>query len=86
MLNDNHRGKAMVRPRAGDFVYSEEELSVMLQDISVFKEYGAQGVVFGVLTAAGDIDETRVSRSVSTPFHKMPEIEFTTGWFRRHYP
>ncbi|KAH0838059.1 copper homeostasis protein CutC, partial [Lanmaoa asiatica] len=57
----------MVRPRTGDFVYSEGELSVMLQDISVFKEYGVQGVVFGALTAAGDIDESQVGEWVSTP-------------------
>ena len=52
----------MVRPRTGDFVYSEEELGVMRHDISIFKKYGVQGVVFGVLTAAGDIDESQVRR------------------------
>ncbi|KAI9570299.1 copper homeostasis CutC domain-containing protein [Boletus coccyginus] len=55
----------MVRPRTGDFVYSEEEVNVMLQDISVFKEYGVQGVVFGALTAAGDVDETLVRELVA---------------------
>lgn len=75
MANDNHHGKAMVRPRTGDFVYSEGELSVMLQDISVFKEHGVQGIVFGVLTAAGDVDESQVRKWVSTPFHKM-KIDF----------
>lgn len=50
----------MVRPRTGDFVYSEEEVNVMLHDIAVFKEYGVQGVVFGALTAAGDVDECLV--------------------------
>ncbi|KAF8140555.1 copper homeostasis CutC domain-containing protein [Boletus edulis] len=55
----------MVRPRTGDFVYSEEEVIVMLQDISAFKEYGVQGVVFGALTAAGDVDERLVRRLVS---------------------
>ena len=65
----------MVRPRTGDFVYSEGELSVMLQDISVFKEHGVQGIVFGVLTAAGDVDESQVRKWVSTPFHKM-KIDF----------
>jgi copper homeostasis protein len=50
----------MVRPRAGDFVYSEGELAVMLQDILVFKEYGVQGVVFGALTPEGDVNENQV--------------------------
>lgn len=58
--SDNHRDKAMVRPRTGDFVYSEGELNVMLRDISVFKEYRVQGVVFGALTATGNVDESKV--------------------------
>lgn len=32
----------------------------MLEDISIFKEHGVQGVVFGALTADGDIDESLV--------------------------
>jgi copper homeostasis protein len=54
--------KAMVRPRTGDFVYSNEELNVMLEDIFVFKEHGVQGVVFGTLTASGEIDDVQVRR------------------------
>jgi len=37
-------------------LYSEEELEVMLEDIKVFKEAGATGVVFGVLRADGTVD------------------------------
>ncbi|KAG9314098.1 CutC family-domain-containing protein [Chiua virens] len=62
---------AMVRPRAGDFVYSEGELDVMLQDISVFKEHGVQGVVFGALTASGDVDESKVKEYVSIPYREV---------------
>ncbi|KAF9245827.1 copper homeostasis protein CutC [Melanogaster broomeanus] len=51
---------AMVRPRTGDFVYSNEELNVMLGDIFVFKEHGVQGVVFGTLTASGEIDDVQL--------------------------
>lgn len=60
----------MVRPRTGDFVYSEGELGVMLQDIAVSKEYGVQGVVFGVLTPAGDVDESQVRKWVLKSFRK----------------
>jgi copper homeostasis protein len=58
----------MVRPRIGDFVYSDAELNVMLEDIEMFKALGVTGVVFGVLTSPGhvDMDRTRmyVSRSL----------------------
>jgi len=49
----------MIRPRMGDFVYSSDELEVMAEDIRVFKEAGAAGVVFGILTREGDIDISR---------------------------
>lgn len=39
----------MVRPRGGDFAYSEREIEVMLRQITVAAECGADGVVFGVL-------------------------------------
>ncbi|KIJ66244.1 hypothetical protein HYDPIDRAFT_109238 [Hydnomerulius pinastri MD-312] len=56
---------AMVRPRTGDFVYSEDELGVMLEDINAFKECRVQGVVLGVLTSDGTIDVEQVQRLVS---------------------
>jgi copper homeostasis protein len=40
----------MIRPRGGDFVYSEEEIGVMLGEIDKAKVLGAAGIVFGVLT------------------------------------
>lgn len=46
----------MIRPRGTDFVYAEEEFSVMERDIIAFKEMGADGFVFGALTPNGEID------------------------------
>ena len=40
----------MIRPRAGDFLYTEEEFSVMMEEIKIFHENGADGFVFGLLT------------------------------------
>src|SRR5271166_4648983 len=40
----------LIRPRAGDFIYSEAELAVMRCDIEVAKSLGAAGIVLGVLT------------------------------------
>jgi copper homeostasis protein len=46
----------MIRPRGADFLYSAQEVEVMREDIGTAKALGADGVVFGCLTAAGDID------------------------------
>ncbi|MDR2293257.1 MAG: copper homeostasis protein CutC [Prevotellaceae bacterium] len=46
----------MIRPRGGNFVYSELEMQIMLEDIRMAKRCGANGLVFGCLTADGDID------------------------------
>ncbi len=46
----------MVRPRTGDFVYSEGEIGIMLADIHVFKKCGVRGIVIGALTPDGRVD------------------------------
>ena len=43
----------MIRPREGNFCYSEEELDIMSKDIEFHKKAGASGVVFGVLDEQG---------------------------------
>jgi copper homeostasis protein len=48
----------MIRPRGGDFAYSQKELIVMKQDIQVLGELGADGFVFGVLDKQGKVDES----------------------------
>ena len=49
----------MIRPRTGDFLYSDAEVRVMREDIRVFKDAGADGVVFGVLEKDGKVDVHR---------------------------
>ncbi|UJP63352.1 copper homeostasis protein CutC [Mongoliitalea daihaiensis] len=46
----------MIRPRGGDFIYTEEELEVMEQDISILGASGADGFVFGILDENGMVD------------------------------
>jgi copper homeostasis protein len=66
----------LIRPRAGDFVYSERELAVMRHDIEAAKALGAAGVVLGVLTREGGIERDRaaaliaLARPLSVTFHK----------------
>ncbi len=45
----------LIRPRPGDFVYSADDLAVMLRDIEVARSAGAAGVVLGALDASGEL-------------------------------
>src|SRR6185295_17981102 len=49
----------LIRPRAGDFVYSEHELTTTLRDIEHCVAVGCDGVVIGALDADGSIDKPR---------------------------
>ncbi len=49
----------MIRPRGGDFLYSDLEFEVMQQDIRMAKELGADGIVLGLLTPDGHVDVPR---------------------------
>ena len=55
----------LVRPRAGDFVYSEDEILIMEKDIAVARELGADGVVIGALTREGEVDASVMSRLIA---------------------
>jgi copper homeostasis protein CutC len=50
---------AMIRPRAGDFCYSEREFDVMRRDADLFLKHGANGIAFGILTPDGHVDQNR---------------------------
>ena len=54
----------IIRPRGGDFLYSDVEFEVMERDILACKKLGVDGVVIGLLTADGDIDVPRTRRLV----------------------
>ncbi len=66
----------LIRPRGGDFVYSELELSVIRHDIEVAKSLGAAGIVVGVLTVESTIDRDQMAAlaALASPlqltFHK----------------
>lgn len=49
----------IIRPRGGDFLYTEEEFEIMKRDIQLCKELGCDGVVTGLLQPDGSIDKRR---------------------------
>lgn len=58
----------IIRPRGGDFLYSDEEFSVMLRDVELCKQAGCDGVVIGMLLADGNIDVKRTSQLVDAAY------------------
>ena len=74
----------MIRPRAGNFVYSPEELELMKLDIEMASKLGATGVVFGCLTETKEVDvesslrllEKAKSLGLTVTFHRAFDFLF----------
>ena len=64
----------MIRPRGGDFVYTDLEIAIMLEDIRLTTQAGSQGVVFGALTADKKLDKPNLEKLIATS--KGMEIVF----------
>lgn len=66
----------IIRPRGGDFCYSEAEFAVMRHDVLAAKEIGVDGLVLGILRPDGTIDKPRCrelieqARPLSITFHR----------------
>ncbi|KEO75540.1 copper homeostasis protein CutC [Anditalea andensis] len=56
----------MIRPRGGNFVHTTAEIEAMKEDISILSEMGADGFVFGILTAEGKLDVKSNSELIKT--------------------
>ena len=70
----------LIRPREGDFIYSNEEFGLMKQDIVKFKEMGCKCIVSGVLNDDNSIDIERtkdlvqLSRPLDFTFHRAFDV------------
>lgn len=66
----------LIRPRGGDFLYSDQEFDIMRRDIEMCGEYGMDGIVTGILLAGGSIDIDRTAKlfefayPMSVTFHR----------------
>ena len=70
----------IIRPRGGDFLYSDLEKEIMLEDVRMARRLGVDGVVFGALTAEGDVDMEFMRRlmaeseGMSVTFHRAFDV------------
>ncbi|MVN20495.1 copper homeostasis protein CutC [Mucilaginibacter arboris] len=66
----------IIRPRGGDFLYSDLEAEIMKADILQCRQLGCDGVVFGMLTKEGRVDSKRcmelkqAAGNLGTTFHR----------------
>lgn len=72
----------LIRPREGDFCYSEAEVAVMLDDIAVAKAEGMDGVVIGALLPDGRIDEAATARMIAAA--RPMSVTFHRAFDRSH--
>ncbi len=72
----NIKLNVIIRPRGGDFLYSDVEHQTMIHDIEMAEKLGVDGVVIGCLTADGRIDMQRnkeliqAAQGMSVTFHR----------------
>jgi copper homeostasis protein len=70
------RMHVMIRPRGGDFCYSDIEYEIMKRDIVAVRQAGADGAVLGILQPDGSVDQertcalTQLARPMSVTFHR----------------
>ncbi|MEQ8245347.1 copper homeostasis protein CutC [Fulvivirga sp.] len=70
----------LVRPRGGDFVYSDLEFEIIKEDIKICKELGVEGIVSGVLNTDGTLDKARtrelveLSKPLPFTFHRAFDV------------
>ncbi|WP_243522954.1 copper homeostasis protein CutC [Bacillus pseudomycoides] len=76
----------MIRPHAKSFIYIEEEIEMMKEDIRIAQELGAAGIVLGVLNEQNQIDEEKLADLLSSvdgmnvTFHRaIDEVDDLVG-------
>lgn len=58
----------IIRPRGGDFLYSDDEYAVMKKDVTLCKETGCDGIVIGMLDKYGNVDKERCAGLVELAY------------------
>jgi copper homeostasis protein len=75
----------MIRPRGGDFCYSEDEFQAMQQDVLTARHMGVDGVVLGILDENGQVNISRtrslleLARPLKVTFHRAFDMSRDLG-------
>ena len=76
----------MIRPRAGDFLYSDNEFKTMQRDVEIAVEMGADGIMSGILDSDGNLDMKRmkdlIKRSGNKKFSLHRAFDFSRNPMR----
>ena len=67
---DHIKANILIRPRFGDFLYTEKEMELMCDEIRMFRLLGANGVVIGALTPDGDLDMEDCAGGMDVTLHR----------------
>lgn len=59
---------AMIRPRGGDFLFSDDDFEIMKKDVIICKQAGCNGIVTGILTKDGKVDERRCNELIELAY------------------
>jgi copper homeostasis protein len=74
----------LIRPRSGDFLYSKLEMKSMLKDIEICHKLGVDGVVFGCLNSAGNINIPQMKELMTTSIGMS--VTFHRAFDMCHHP
>ena len=66
----------MIRPRGGDFLYSDREVEVMKKDIELVRSHGADGLVLGALTEDGRVDAELCMELLGRSVHQFMQFKW----------
>ena len=58
----------IIRTRSGDFLYTDEEFEIMMNDVTLCKDLGCDGIVIGLLNKNGEIDIKRASKLIELAY------------------
>jgi copper homeostasis protein len=74
----------IIRPRSGDFLYSDDEYRIIKNDVALCKQLGCDGIVVGFLKRDGNIDKKRIAKIVERAYPL--EVSFHRAFDRCNDP